>query len=66
MINELLEGNFKFVIEELQLYCNHHEIEVEGVKSKYVKAVWEFIEDNYDWETDSDLSNGSDDDSDDE
>jgi len=44
----------KFSLNDLKKYCEHNEIEVEGVKSKYVKAVWEYIEDQYDWETESD------------
>ena len=44
----------KFSIGDLKKYCSHYHIDTEGVKTKYVKAVWEFIEEQYDSSDESD------------
>ena len=43
----------KFKIDDLKKYCEHYKIKVDGNKSKYVKAVWEYIEDQYEWYSES-------------
>ena len=44
----------KFSIGDLKKYCSHYHIDTEGVKTQYVKAVWEFIEEQYDSSDESD------------
>ena len=56
----------KFSIGDLKKYCSHYHIDTEGVKTKYVKAVWEFIEEQYDSSDESDSDDESDNDSDEE
>ena len=58
----------KFSIGDLKKYCSHYHIDTEGVKTKYVKAVWEFIEEQYDSASsdESDSDDESDNDSDEE
>ena len=48
----------KFKIEDLKKYCKTNEINVDGMKTKYVNAIWKHIEAQYEWyysdETDED------------
>jgi hypothetical protein len=50
----------------LKKYCQHYKIEVDGLKSKYVKAVWEYIEDQYEWYSDEETDSETDSDESDE
>ena len=43
----------KFKIDDLKKYCKHYKIKVDGVKSKYIKEVWEHIKDQYEWYSES-------------
>ena len=57
----------KFKIEDLKKYCKLNDIEVDGIKTKYVNAIWEYIQ--YEWyypEDESDESDESDPEDDDD
>jgi hypothetical protein len=56
----------KFKLDDLKKYCQHYKIEVDGLKSKYVKAVWEYIEDQYEWYSDEETDSETDSDESDE
>jgi len=54
-----------FNLNDLKKYCKHYKINVDGIKSKYVNAVWKHIEDQYEWYYTDDSDEESDYESDD-
>jgi hypothetical protein len=59
----------KFSLNDLKKYCKINEIEIKGLKPKYINAVWKHIEDQYEWyysDDDDDDEETQDDESDDE
>jgi hypothetical protein len=42
----------KFSLDDLKKYCKINEIEIKGVKAKYINAVWKHIEDQWEWYSD--------------
>ena len=39
----------KFSLDNLKKYCKINGIEIKGLKTKYINAVWKHIEDQYEW-----------------
>ena len=39
----------KFSLDDLKKYCKINGIEIKGLKTKYINAVWKHIEDQYEW-----------------
>ena len=53
----------KFSLDNLKKYCKINGIEIKGLKTKYINAVWKHIEDQYEWYYSDDDDEGTQEDS---